>query len=85
MRDLIWMALAIPFVVAAGIHWMEPRDLSLADALAAADGVDRPGLSSVHAAVVNVAFGDGYYRALHKDEITPELLGALGAGKAEAE
>ncbi len=65
-------------VVDSGIHWMEPRDLSFEDAIAAAEGEDRPGLGSRHSgSLIYVGYADTHVSPLSEEEITGEKLTEL--------
>jgi prepilin-type processing-associated H-X9-DG protein len=60
----------------SGIHWMEPRDLELAELTMAVNSAQGKGISSDHPGVAMVAFADGHIQAL--DSNTPaEILRRL--------
>jgi prepilin-type processing-associated H-X9-DG protein len=63
-------------VARSGIHWMEPRDLELSDFDATINSRSGRGLSSNHAAGVNVAMADGSVRCLSPNT-APEVLKAM--------
>lgn len=53
-------------VLDSGIHWMEPRDLTLAELAHGVNVSASKGISSPHRDGANVAFADGRYRFLSK-------------------
>lgn len=57
----------------SGIHWMEPRDLSLDVMNPRINGAGRLGISSVHPGVANVMWADGHGGPL-ANEVRPEVL-----------
>ena len=64
-------------VADSGINWLEPRDLTLGQAMRGFNPTDiRPAISSKHQGGVNCLFADGSVHFL-TDGIKPELLRAL--------
>jgi prepilin-type processing-associated H-X9-DG protein len=54
-------------VANSGIHWAEPRDLTVKQALERMKTGKGLGISSAHPSVINVLFADGSVRSLRKD------------------
>ncbi len=64
-------------VADSGINWLEPRDLTLGQAMRGFNPADiRPAISSKHADGANCLFADGSVHFL-SNEIEPDLLRAL--------
>lgn len=64
-------------VADSGIHWMEPRDLNLDQALQGVNSQSAtPGISSYHFAGALAGFADGHVAMLRSD-LTPDELRAL--------
>jgi prepilin-type processing-associated H-X9-DG protein len=51
----------------SGVHWAEPRDLTVDEALERMKTGKGLGISSVHPGIINVLFADGSVRSLRKD------------------
>jgi prepilin-type processing-associated H-X9-DG protein len=68
--------IAVVEVVGTGIHWMEPRDLSIDELSFVLNDGSGKGLSSRHPGGVNVALADGSVRFI-ADGVDPETLRRL--------
>ncbi len=62
--------------VGAGINWLEPRDLTLDEALRGINPPHQPGISSHHPGGADAVFCDGHVQYL-SDELNPNTLRAL--------
>lgn len=71
-------------VADSGISWMEPRDLSLQDALSGINAEPGPCISSGHPGCVNVIFADGHSEVLHESMAIDELRDLLTFEKRES-
>jgi prepilin-type processing-associated H-X9-DG protein len=54
-------------VANSGVHWAEPRDISVAEALKRMKDGKGLGISSGHPSAINILFADGSVRCLRKD------------------
>jgi prepilin-type processing-associated H-X9-DG protein len=54
-------------VANSGVHWAEPRDITVEEALKRMKTGQGLGISSVHPSVINVLFADGSVQCLRKD------------------
>jgi hypothetical protein len=54
-------------VANSGVHWAEPRDLTVDEALERMKTGNGLGISSSHPAIINILFADGMVRSLRKD------------------
>ena len=54
-------------VANSGVHWAEPRDLTLDEALERMKTGQGLGISSAHPSAINILFADGSVRCLRKD------------------
>jgi prepilin-type processing-associated H-X9-DG protein len=70
-------------VAGSGIPWMEPRDLSLQDALRGINAQPGPSISSSHPGRVVVLFADGYVQTVHESLTIDELRDWLTFEKRE--
>ena len=72
-------------VADSGINWAEPRDLSVAQAIAGVNGKKGLGISSHHAGGANVLFADGHVEFIEADIVAEKLAAMLNInGKADA-
>ncbi len=60
----------------AGIHWMEPRDLSFAEVSKGINAKQDPGISSMHPGCAIALFADGHTQTI-QENISQQLLQAL--------
>ncbi|HYW78194.1 MAG TPA: H-X9-DG-CTERM domain-containing protein, partial [Thermoguttaceae bacterium] len=63
-------------VANSGIHWMEPRDLTMADIARGIQPQGGVGVSSGHESGAHVVFADGHVQLMSKDT-SPEVLRSL--------
>lgn len=70
-------AILVTEMANSGIHWMEPRDLKMADIPMEVNPKGKPGISSEHPNVALAVFADGHTAAIQKNtpaEIVERLL-----------
>ncbi len=87
IRDGTSKTIAIIETANSGIHWMEPRDLTLDEALRGVNSAKRPCISSHHPSGANVIWGDAHVSFLPNGlppETLRELLTASGREHAES-
>ena len=77
--------IAIVEVANSGIHWMEPRDLTLDEALAGINPPSRaPAISSNHSGGAMVGWGDAHVSFLPNDMAIDKLRALLTASGGES-
>ena len=73
VRDGMSNTIMVVEVAGSGIHWMEPRDLTIDEVLSGINSPSGTGIRSNHPGGVNVLFADGSIRFLDESVTAEEL------------